>query len=47
MTQDVDLSLFTGFGDEENYSNILLQRFQSRLPDALAFALTNRVRRKI
>lgn len=42
-TQYVDLSLLTGFGDEEQYIHALLQHFPSRIPDALGFALRNRV----
>lgn len=43
MTQDVDLSLLSGFSNEELYVDALLSRFRSRIPDAKDFALTNRV----
>ena len=43
MTQDIDLSLFSGFGNEEMYINELLETFNARITDALNFALENRV----
>ncbi len=43
MTQDIDLCLLCGFGNEENYIKILLKEFQSRITDAENFALSNRV----
>jgi hypothetical protein len=43
MTQDVDLTLFTGFGDEKPYIRELLGNFQSRIADAEHFALRYRV----
>jgi len=43
MTQDIDLSLFSGFGNEGMYINELLKIFNARIPDALNFALENRV----
>lgn len=43
MTQDVDVSLFTDFGHEEQYVSDILHNFQPRIPDALPFALRNRV----
>ncbi|MFO7534458.1 MAG: hypothetical protein R6X19_02020 [Kiritimatiellia bacterium] len=42
-TLDADLTLLSGFGDEERYASALLGAFQSRIPDALQFALTRRV----
>jgi len=42
-TQDVDLALFTGFGEESTYVDETLARFQGRIPDAHRFALENRV----
>jgi hypothetical protein len=42
-TQDADISLLTGFGDEERFARALLQRFESRIDGALDFALRNRV----
>ena len=42
-TLDADLTLLTGIGQEEQYATALLARFSSRLPDALAFALSRRV----
>ena len=43
MTQDIDLSLLTGFGNEEKYIKELLVNFQTRIPDAFDFALINRI----
>ena len=43
MTQDIDLCLLCGFGNEETYASTLIKRFKSRIPDALDFALTRRV----
>ena len=43
LTRDADLTLLTGFGEEERFADALLERFQGRRPDARAFALTNRV----
>lgn len=42
-TMDADLTLFADWGDEETYAAAILERFQSRIPDALKFALDNRV----
>lgn len=42
-TQDVDIALLTGFGDEESYVEAILQQFNARRPDADRFALENRV----
>ncbi len=43
FTADVDVSLFTGFGPEEDYAEALLSRFTPRRPDALEFSLRTRV----
>jgi hypothetical protein len=43
LTQDVDVTLLTGFGAEERYIDALLARFRGRFDDARAFALQNRV----
>ncbi|MCI0746807.1 MAG: hypothetical protein L0Y58_15500 [Verrucomicrobia subdivision 3 bacterium] len=43
VTQDVDLTLLTGFGNEENYVDRLLSRFEPRIADARNFALQRRV----
>ena len=42
-TLDADLTLFTGFGEEEKYVDELLRSFQPRGPDAREFALRQRV----
>lgn len=42
-TQDVDVSLLVELGDERKYAEALLKKFTSRIPDALEFALQNRV----
>ena len=43
FTRDVDLSLFTGFGDEEHYVNEWLKDFQLRPPGTVEMALRSRV----
>lgn len=43
VTQDVDLTLLTGFGGEEHFISELIQHFRPRRPDAVQFALKNRV----
>jgi hypothetical protein len=43
LTRDVDVSLFTGFGNEESFVRPLLQEFTPRVNGALEFALENRV----
>jgi hypothetical protein len=42
-TTDADLSLLAGFGNEEPFIQILLQRFEGRIPDAAVFARERRV----
>ncbi|HEY7329742.1 MAG TPA: nucleotidyl transferase AbiEii/AbiGii toxin family protein [Gemmataceae bacterium] len=42
-TQDLDFSLLTGFGREQEYVDRLLTRFSSRRADARDFALRHRV----
>jgi hypothetical protein len=43
FTKDADITLFTGFDQEDNFVGHLLQHFQPRIPDAREFALKNRV----
>ncbi len=43
LTNDLDLTLLTGFGGEAAYAAALLAAFESRISDAAAFALRNRV----
>jgi hypothetical protein len=43
MTQDVDLTLLTGFGNEEAFADKILTTFASRRADAREFALKRRV----
>ncbi len=43
LTQDVDLTLLTGFGREEQFVDALLKEFNPRRPDAREFALAHRV----
>lgn len=43
FTVDVDLTLLTGFGQEEVFVEALLRRFAGRRPDARDFALQYRV----
>jgi hypothetical protein len=42
-TLDVDMTLLTGWGEEEGYVAAILDRFKSRIPDGHAFALAQRV----
>jgi hypothetical protein len=42
-TVDVDLTLLTGFGNEERFVEVLLGRFEARIENAAEFALTRRV----
>jgi hypothetical protein len=42
-TQDVDLCLVTRLGEESHFVQELLERFRSRIDDALPFALQNRI----
>jgi predicted nucleotidyltransferase len=42
-TNDVDLTLLTGFGREEAFIDVLLTHYTPRRPDAKPFALVNRV----
>jgi hypothetical protein len=42
-TQDVDVSLYTGLGEEDRYIDGLLKRFRPRGTDARTFALLHRV----
>jgi len=43
LTQDVDLTVLTGFGGEERYIDALLDRFHGRRDDARQFAVRYRV----
>jgi predicted nucleotidyltransferase len=43
VTQDIDLTIFTGIGDELPVIDRLLKQFVARIPDARAFAQQNRV----
>ncbi|HEY6168702.1 MAG TPA: nucleotidyl transferase AbiEii/AbiGii toxin family protein [Verrucomicrobiae bacterium] len=43
FTQDIDLTLLTGFGEEEKFVDALLEELDPRRPDARAFALQHRV----
>lgn len=43
LTNDIDLTLLTGFGAEDKFLDALLQKYQSRLSDAKNFALKSRV----
>ncbi len=42
-TVDVDLTLLTGFGGEDQFIETLLKRFEARVENATEFALTRRV----
>ena len=43
FTQDVDLTVLTGFGKEEAFTDALLETFSARRADARAFAVSRRV----
>jgi len=43
LTQDVDLTLVTGFGQEESFIKTFLEAFPGRITDAHEFALQRRV----
>jgi len=43
VTQDVDVTLFTGFSGEEAFVDALLATFPARVPDPRTFALQYRV----
>jgi hypothetical protein len=43
FTEHADLSLLTGFGNEERFIHPLLRRFAGRRPDAADFAIRSRV----
>ncbi len=43
VTQDVDMTILTGFDDERRYVDCLLRRFTPRISDAEDFALRHRV----
>ena len=42
-TVDVDLSLYAGFGDEQQFCDVLLEHFEPRISDAAGFARERRV----
>lgn len=42
-TVDADISLFTGFGEVDRYTEVLLAHFEARISDAAAFAKERRV----
>ncbi len=43
LTQDVDLTVISGFGREHEYADQFLSAFAARIPDARQFALRHRV----
>jgi hypothetical protein len=43
VTRDIDLALLTGFGQEENFVDVLLAHYSARHPDSRQIALRNRV----
>lgn len=43
VTRDVDLTVFTGFQNEPQFLQSLLDRFPSRIPNGIEFALQHRV----
>jgi hypothetical protein len=43
VTNDLDIALLCGFGNEKKNAEMLLQDFTSRIQDAIDFAINNRV----
>jgi hypothetical protein len=43
VTQDVDLTVFVDFDDEEKVVEMLLSKYKSRISKPMEFALQNRV----
>ncbi len=43
FTQDADIAVLAGFGEEAEFAESLLKHFESRISDALQFAVSNRV----
>lgn len=43
LTQDVDLTVVSGFGPEAEFADALLSAYRGRIPDAREFALQRRV----
>ena len=43
VTRDVDISILTGFGGEEEVIDTLLAKYPARMPDAREFARSKRV----
>ena len=43
LTQDIDVSLFTGFGRERDYASILVKAYRTRISNAVDFATQRRV----
>jgi hypothetical protein len=43
LTNDVDLTILAGFGNEAAYVDALLERYHARIPDGREFALMHRV----
>jgi hypothetical protein len=43
MTQDIDICLLCGFGNEKKFIQELIKIYKNRIDDALNFALTNRI----
>lgn len=43
VTQDVDLTLITGFGGERAFIDVLLRHYNTRRENAVEFAMRNRV----
>lgn len=43
MTNDADLTLITGWGEEEKFIEALMRKFRARRPDAAEFARARRI----
>jgi hypothetical protein len=43
ITQDIDLTIFTDFRNEEKFVEILLSKYASRISEPMKFAMQNRV----
>ncbi len=43
LTNDIDITILTGFGNEAKYVDKLLNHYKGRIPEAREFAINNRV----
>jgi hypothetical protein len=43
LTRDIDVTILTGFGSEDEFTAAILKRYEARIPDAEVFAQQRRV----